>query len=154
MQTDDDKQGKRDPEIMAQVREQAERLARLEALGQRALACKGWRWMPGMLGLSNQSSSRSIWIRIVDPPMDDASECWPDFSDPATLGCLLALVREAWNDPTLGLFAVRGGRSGRPARVWAFGGRRPRRKGFDASIASAFFGSEAAALVFGLEAAQ
>jgi hypothetical protein len=78
----------------------------------------------------------------------------PDLSDPATLGCLLALVREAWNDPTLGLFAVRGGRSGRPASVWAFGGRKPRRKGWDKSIASAFFGSEAAALVFGLEAAK
>lgn len=23
----------------------------------------------------------------------------PDLSDPATLGCLLALVREAWGDP-------------------------------------------------------
>jgi hypothetical protein len=102
MPTDDnDKQGKRDPEIMAQVREQAERVARLEALGQRALACKGWRWMPGMLGLSNQSSSRSIWIRIVDPPMDDASECWPDFSDPATVGCLAALVRTATGKPHL-----------------------------------------------------
>jgi hypothetical protein len=70
----------------------------LEELGRRAVACKRWRWMPGMLGLSNQSSSRSIWIRIVDPPMDDASECWPDFSDPATLGCLLALVRQAWGN--------------------------------------------------------
>ena len=131
-----------------------ETVAEWEALGQRAVACRHWRWMPGMLGLSNQSSSRSIWIRIVDPPEDDASECWPDFSDPATVGCLLALVREAWNDPTLGLFAARGGRSGRPARVWAFGGRRPRRKGWDKSIASAFFGSETDALVAALEAAQ
>ena len=24
----------------------------------------------------------------------------PDLTDPATLGCLLALVREAWGDPT------------------------------------------------------
>lgn len=70
-----------------------------EALGLRALACKHWRWMPGMLGLSMQSSSRSIWIRVVDPPNDDTTECWPDFTDPATLGCLLALVREAHNAP-------------------------------------------------------
>jgi len=26
-------------------------------------------------------------------------ECWPDVRDPATWGCLLALVRKAWNDP-------------------------------------------------------
>jgi hypothetical protein len=25
---------------------------------------------------------------------------WPDLTDPATLGCLLALVREAWRCPT------------------------------------------------------
>jgi hypothetical protein len=25
----------------------------------------------------------------------------PDLTDPATLGCLLALVRKAWGDPTL-----------------------------------------------------
>ena len=50
------------------------------ALGRRAVACKGWRWMQGML--SYLAGSREL----------------PDLSDPATLGCLLALVREAWGD--------------------------------------------------------
>ena len=79
-----------------ETRMTSQQLEQFEELGRRAVACKRWRWMPGMLGLSNKSSSRSIWIRIVDPPRDDASECWPDFSDPATLGCLLALVRQEW----------------------------------------------------------
>jgi hypothetical protein len=27
----------------------------------------------------------------------------PDFTDPATLGCILALVREVWGDPRIGV---------------------------------------------------
>lgn len=88
----------------------------LEQLGQRAVACKQWRWMSGMLGLSNESSSRSIWIRVVHPPMDDTSECWPDLSDPATLGCLLALVREAWGREATVSVNISG--------FWAVGGAR------------------------------
>ena len=34
-------------------------------------------------------------------PPDSRGKVLPDFTDPATLGCLLALVREAWNDPTV-----------------------------------------------------
>lgn len=48
-------------------------------LGQRAVACKGWQWMPARYRFTSL----------------------PDLTDPATLGCLLALVREAWSDPFL-----------------------------------------------------
>ena len=41
----------------------------------------------------------------------------PDLNDPATLGCLLALAREAWGDPTL--HAIPGGSPGDAARgLW------------------------------------
>ena len=67
-------------------------------LGKRAVACKGWRWMPGM----SNSSGEVIDCLDVETGKAYCGE-WdaditalPDFQDPATLGCLLALVREAW----------------------------------------------------------
>lgn len=101
------------------------------ALACRAVACRGWRWMGGMLRVwpfivrtpviqgnvwscfaSNEEQARGYSERmpaerVEDHPFslqpaqkwDDASEQWvhdiPDLTDPATLGCLLALVREA-----------------------------------------------------------
>jgi len=69
-----------------------EPLENLEELARRAVACKRWRWVPGML-----YRHRRFPVR---PESDTAPVIegggLPDFSDPATLGCLLALVREAW----------------------------------------------------------
>jgi|DEB0MinimDraft_3_1074331.scaffolds.fasta_scaffold00065_32 hypothetical protein len=50
-------------------------------LARRAVACKHWRWAPGMQTLPLPAYGL------------------PDLSDPATVGCLLALVREAWDWP-------------------------------------------------------
>jgi len=69
------------------------------ALARRAVACKGWRWMRGM------SNDRGQTIDCVDlipgkaycGELDADMTALPDLTDPATLGCLLALVREAFN---------------------------------------------------------
>lgn len=77
------------------------------ALARRAVACKGWRWMSGMLDTSGgrficyADCGEAAWVRRADDGCEwlPVAERLPDLTDPATLGCLLALVREAWNDP-------------------------------------------------------
>jgi hypothetical protein len=66
-------------------------------LAQRAVACRHWRWMPGMVWYRPSSALGPIRGRMIgdDPSGLLLSEGWPDLTDPATLGCLLALVREA-----------------------------------------------------------
>lgn len=67
--------------------------AEAEALGKRVVACKGFRPMRGMLDMQGRTWGADLlfrWSNDVDVP---------DLRDPATLGCLLALVREAWNAP-------------------------------------------------------
>ena len=80
-------------------------------LAKRAIACKGWRWMPGMLAVSAEHQPArvlSVQSDEYEPPMLEVAWSWrdgdgvhprdwlPDLTDPATLGCLLALVREAY----------------------------------------------------------
>ena len=64
-----------------------------ESLARRAVAAKHWRWMPGML---TNVGERVRWETYC------LLGTMPDLTDPATRGCLLALVREAWECPTAG----------------------------------------------------
>ncbi len=90
------------------------------ALAKRAVACKGWRWMTGML---RGDGFRCTWVDEDERELAAPTWCangieWkngrtgskdlPDLTDPATLGCLLALVREAWNDAKVHVLYVDG----------------------------------------------
>ena len=79
-------------------------------LARRAVACKGWRWMPGMLDTTGgrficyADCGEAAWVRRADDGCEwlPVDERLPDLTDPATVGCLLALVREAWGNDDLG----------------------------------------------------
>lgn len=111
------------------------------ALARRAVACKGWRWMPGMATYTPVPYTSPHLGRIVSGEGDIfhlwRDETIPRLRDPATLGCLLALVRETW-----GICEVRTGIRWCVVVRPAGGGRR-----------SIYGATEAEALVAALEAA-
>lgn len=66
----------------------------LETLARRARACRRWRWMRGMRVVREDGQGFNLSCEVT---ASKVSVAWiPDLSDPATVGCLLALVREAW----------------------------------------------------------
>lgn len=123
-------------------------------LARRAVACKGFRWMPGMKDLESWRLSRELPLGGWDAQGGE----WeyqqlahhpklPDLSDPATLGCLLALVREAWGNPRLVAIYCEAANPGQ-SEGWAVqvaDNRLP--------VAGEDYATEAEALVAALEAA-
>ena len=123
----------------------------MESLGQRAAACKHWKWMRGM---ANQHGDRMLYAgvgnqwasmaEVFEFDNDEMGALIPDLTDPATLGCLLHLVREACGH--LGFYATMPSRTGQFAAAY-FDGQDFQRIGYP-------FSSEAEALVASLEQAS
>lgn len=139
------------------------------ALARRAVACKGFRWMPGMAGtdalgvpfrcaLTRHSGGimvvAGMAVMVAHP--DALAHMFPDLTDPATLGCLLALVRDAYGDPSLYVRLSDTTRSD-GVRAWeALGWLDPSRSpdGRGGSWRGWGYASEAEALVAALEAVR
>lgn len=132
----------------------------MRELAERAVKAKGWRWLPGMRALD--SSGEEHPARVIDHRRSVVYEDndgaihegvvsrsdVPDLNDPATVGCLLALVREAWephrgDDSVVSTMQV-GDKWGVGARYGSEG---------LAAIVLPAFDTEAEALVKALEAA-
>ena len=72
------------------------------ALARRAVACRGWKWLPGMLALEWAAPGMSLTSGRpfrVDDGWHEVGVYAPDLTDPATLGCLVTLVRELYHAP-------------------------------------------------------
>ena len=74
----------------------------MKEIAERAVKAKGWRWMAGMLPLALDSdgdwtASERVW-RTQGGRLALPQGALPDLTDPATLGGLLAVVRDAHRD--------------------------------------------------------
>ncbi len=105
-----------------------------DKLAKRAVACKHWQWLPGMLTLEDivPPAITLGWdaARVLHADEGDAvrvctvlgkvraihGTALPDFTDPATLGCLLSLVAKAHGVTMFDVHVV-GTATGR-ASVW------------------------------------
>ena len=91
----------------------------MQEISEKLIKSKHFRWMPGMRTLGDwriinvdadgvevvTDLGEVVLFHTGDLPLIASS--LPDLSDPATLGCLLSLAREAWVDPTASTAATR-----------------------------------------------
>ena len=82
----------------------------VKALGRRAVACRGWRFMRGVSVVDADNGDYGLvscedyhaevaWDTCDGAPYRSSRRLLPDFGDAPTRGALLELVREAWADP-------------------------------------------------------
>lgn len=120
-------------------------------LARRLVACPRFRWVDGMRAHERAAAGMSIHGERpcrVSADWSPGVGWLPDLTDPATVGCLLALVREVYQKPEAYVRRC-GQRWGDAARLWGVYGLAEHLHGLaDKTVAT----SEPAALVAALEA--
>jgi hypothetical protein len=87
---------------------------RLE-IARRMVACKGWVWLPGMHVVPVRGEHMDEPERIVDQieaayvNRGDGLPCIPDLDDDLTRLGVLAVVRRAWGDDSIGVVRMSDG---------------------------------------------
>ena len=127
------------------------------ALGKRLAQCPMFRWLDGMLAippnLIKVDGIRIYWQHPGPMGVHNGGNRWPvsmhgpyvpHLGDPATVGCLLSLVRDAYAVPELHTAHVGG--------YWHV--ENPHDESWDPDRGSGPWDTEAAALVAALEAAE
>ena len=87
----------------------------MKELAERVVKCKHWRWMPGMrirgidkLCVGATANKGCPMYQNGYGHLSPVPHAQPDLTDPATIGCLLYLVREAWDIPRICTFCANG----------------------------------------------
>jgi hypothetical protein len=102
----------------------------LTAAAGRLITLQGFGWMPGMVDVEGRRFvDVSEGIIEIDGSLFQHSRghysaavaALPDLTDPATLGCVLAMVREAYGDPGVGAVLSTSLAEGEPTwwLIWA-----------------------------------
>ena len=126
-------------------------------LAERLVNSSRWQWMPGMRTINGrriavvfgESRTASVLCDLRDDANSDTEDLQgelPDLADPATLGCLLALVREEWRNPHIWVESSTFGRRAGAFIGWAAPEYQP-------ALPDIVRATEAEALIVALESA-
>ena len=83
-------------------------------LARRFVACKGWRWVAGMLAtdgwrVAGREGDLILWGRgreVTGLSVRSETNGFPVLSDAATRGAILQLVRDAWGDQNMVVYGL------------------------------------------------
>lgn len=132
----------------------------MQEISEKLIKSKHFRWMPGMrtLGDWRVINVDADGVEVVTDlgevvlfhsgDLPHISSSLPDLNDPATLGCLLSLVREKWGNHAM---TVANGFE-EPKEVWSMHDGRISEMSYGHQVS--YGHTEAEALVAALEAAQ